>query len=181
MKPFEATEQPDSAPYLPVQLANTFIERYGQTADIDHMKLQKLMYYAYGWWLALRDTPLISAKPQVWKLGPVFRPVYSAFASHRGEPIKDLKKVDPFSPPYTIPVESEGAKVVDWIWDRYGHYTGIELSEKTHEVGTPWHNKVKELNFVVPKFLELDDAEIRPYFYDLGVKEGFIDRRELAH
>lgn len=173
---------PKQAPFDPIQLANTFVERFGKTRELDHLKLQKLAYYAYGWWLALRqlDPPLTTAKPQVWKLGPVFRPIYAAFASHRAEPIVECKRPNPFAPAGTIPrEEAPGSQVVDWIWGRYGHLSGIQLSEMTHEVGTPWHNKAKAHNFVVPQFLELTDDEIRPYFRDMAIKEGLI-REDVA-
>ena len=173
-----ARPKTDEAPIYPVQLANTFIERYGKTGSIDHLKLQKLCYYAYGWWLALKSDspPLAQTRPQVWKLGPVFQPVYSAFSAHRGDFIKEVKKIDPFTPAYVIDSgESDESQVVDWVWDRYGHFSGVDLSNKTHEPGTPWHNKVKENKFVIERYTELSDDEIRPYFYSLALKEGLIN------
>lgn len=167
----------ENAPIYSVQLANTFIERFGEAGQIDHLKLQKLCYYAYGWWLALREDqpPLAQSRPQVWKLGPVFQPVYSAFASCKGDFIRETRKIDPFSPAYTIADnDTPESQVVDWVWDRYGHFKGIELSNKTHEVGTPWHDKVKANNFVIERFTELSDDEIRPYFRNLAINEGLI-------
>ncbi len=162
-----------------VKVANTFVERFGEDGTISHMKLQKLCYYAYGWWLALcpNDPPLMQSKPQVWKLGPVFQPVYSAYASHRSSQIlaNQIKSVGPFRSAETISrSDNYESQIIDWIWGRYGHFTGIQLSDMTHEPGTPWHKKVVEKNFVVPRFTELTDDEIRPYFLALGKKEGFI-------
>lgn len=168
----------ENAPVYSVQLANTFIERYGEDGFIDHLKLQKLCYYAYGWWLALRanEAPLAQSRPQVWKLGPVFQPVYSAFAAHRGDFIREPKKIDPFTPAYTIDAgDAAESQVIDWVWERYGHFTGTVLSNKTHEIGTPWHNKVKENKFVIERFTELTDDEVRPYFHNLAVQEGIIE------
>ena len=161
-------------PYEAVQLANTFVGRYGREQIITHMKLQKLCYFAYGWWLALGDGQRLSASgPQVWKLGPVFQPIYSAFASHRNEPIRDTKKVSPFSSNFTIePNDGLPNELVDWVWERYGHYSGIQLSDMTHEKGTPWYRVAEKHNFRIPRFQELPDDEIRPYFLELAEKEG---------
>ena len=160
-----------------IAVANTFIKRYGKSSPITHMKLQKLCYYAYGWWLALcpNEPVLMQSKPQVWKLGPVFRPIYSAFASHRNQKILEAKKLNPFAPPEDIDMsDANESQVIEWVWGRYGRFSAVQLSEMTHEPGTPWRKKVEECEYRVPRFLELSDDEIRPYFVDLARKEGFI-------
>ncbi|MEZ5823960.1 MAG: DUF4065 domain-containing protein [Geminicoccaceae bacterium] len=171
------TKPTEAPPFPAVQLANTFIERYSDGGQIDHLKLQKLCYYAYGWWLALsgEDAPLTRDKPQVWKLGPVFRPIYGAFASYRGGLIDKKQKVGPFSGEDSIPVsERNESQFVEWIWGRYGHFDGLKLSKMTHEPGTPWYKIAKEHDFVVPKFLEMNDDENRSYFYNMASEEGLI-------
>ena len=65
-------------PYTPLALANTFVARYGATRTLDHMKLQKLAFYTYGWWLAYNPNPILTEAPQVWKYGPVFGSLYNA-------------------------------------------------------------------------------------------------------
>lgn len=164
-------------PISAVTAANTLIERFGRDGDIDHLKLQKLLYYAYGWWLALcqNDEPLLDARPQVWKLGPVFRPVYAAFAGFRDAPIRTPQKPAPFMQIKTLEQdETAPSQMLDWIWQRYGHYTGWELSDMTHAPGTPWYTIAKEHNFRVPKFLPMSDDENRSYFTELAKSEGII-------
>jgi uncharacterized phage-associated protein len=162
------------APYSPVVLANTFIQKFGQDNHISHLKLQKLCYYAYGWWLAFRGTPLTTVPPQVWKLGPVFQPIYSAFASSRADAIKEMRSDNPFVPASVIPAEDTSEiQLIDWIWQRYGGYTGVELSDKTHEVGTPWHDAVKSRGYVVPRFLEMDQNAVGAYFRNVAKAEGY--------
>ncbi len=160
-----------------VQIANTFIGRYAADGNIDHLKLQKLSYYAYGWWLAFcpSQSPLANVRPQVWKLGPVFLPIYGAFAGFRDNYITEPQKIGPFQPSKMIELsdESESA-VVDWIWGRYGHFSGVQLSNMTHEFGTPWYTIAKSRNFVVPKYFEMSDDENRTYFTNLAEKEGLI-------
>ena len=163
--------------YPAVTVANTFIERF-PAGRIDHLKLQKLCYYAYGWWLAFfqNHPPLINVKPQVWKLGPVFNPIYAAFASYRGEIITKPQSANPFVNAEVIANYSSTneSKLIDWIWGRYGNYDGIQLSDMTHEMGTPWYNLALRHSFEVPRFFEMPDHENRSYFIALGRREGVL-------
>lgn len=43
-----------AVPYTPLAVANCFLEKFGENGGIEHMKLQKLVYFSYGWWLAAR-------------------------------------------------------------------------------------------------------------------------------
>ena len=40
-------------PYRPLAIANSLITAFGYVDVVDHMKLQKLVYLAHGWWLYL--------------------------------------------------------------------------------------------------------------------------------
>jgi uncharacterized phage-associated protein len=46
------------------------------------MKLQKLVYYAYGWWLLYHSEPIMTEPPEVWRHGPVFSSMYHALKHH---------------------------------------------------------------------------------------------------
>src|SRR6478735_8493369 len=50
-----------------------------EDADLSNLKLQKLLYYAQGWHLALRGEPLFREDLQAWSHGPVVPSVYRAF------------------------------------------------------------------------------------------------------
>ena len=160
-----------------VRIANTFVERFGRVSPISHMKLQKLCYFSYGWWLAMMQgqPQLMQSGPQVWKLGPVFRPIYSTFAGHRSRPITEMKSIGPFQSATFLELdEGNASKMIDWVWGRYGRFSAEQLSDMAHEPGTPWRKKVEACGYQVPRFLELSDDEIRPYFVDLARKEGFL-------
>ncbi len=78
--------------HSPLALANTFIERHAGSAGITHMKVQKLCYYAHGWWLAFENEPFLTERPQVWKFGPVFASLYAALAHHGSRRSTALRK-----------------------------------------------------------------------------------------
>jgi hypothetical protein len=62
-------------PYRPLALANEFIVM-SASRGAEHMKLQKLVYFAYGWWLTGHSDRITTEPPQVWKFGPVFESLY---------------------------------------------------------------------------------------------------------
>lgn len=177
MVPLPVVPASTQAPYPAVQIANTFVERYSGADGLSHMKVQKLVFYTYGWWLALMNgaPPVATSKPQVWKLGPVFQPIYGEFSKFKNGAITGMQPLGPFSGPASIAREkTPGSQMVDWIWNRYGHFSAFELSDMTHQAGTPWYNVALKHKFEVPRFTEMEDDEIRPYFTNLAQKEGII-------
>jgi len=61
-------------------VANYFLELAGQEGKpLDPMGIQKLVYFAHGWTLAIYDRPLISQRVEAWDYGPVIRDLYNEF------------------------------------------------------------------------------------------------------
>lgn len=149
--------------YLPLALGNVFLQNYAGDSGIEHMKLQKLCYYAHGWWLAFHKKSLLIERPQVWKYGPVFKSMYGALAHFGSKPIKTPQSPVPFQPP---PLVDDGQvhDLCDWIWNRYSQYSAFTLSDMTHASGTPWREIAEKHNFVVPKDYDIPDEVIASYF-----------------
>lgn len=153
-------------PFSPLAVANTFIERYGrECGGISHMKLQKLVFYTYGWWLAFNDEPLTTEGPQVWRYGPVFNSLYGALASFGMKPIESPRRAIPFQPTPIIPEErGEALDLIDWVWGQYGGYSAGQLSDMTHAPGTPWQQEAAAHDYRVPRNYPISDARIKTYF-----------------
>ena len=157
--------------YTPIELANYFIKTFGGSEGISHMKLQKLVYLAYGWWLSHYDHPVIKEAPQAWKYGPVFDSLYQSLRTKGREAIKTeivpvwaffdkgrLRDVD----------NANVTQLLDWIWGRYGHLNGIALSDITHQPDTPWSEVVKSHEFQVPKNLPIDWELVKDHYRKLS-------------
>ena len=141
----------------PIELANEFLRDYGDEGTIDHLKLQKLTYLANGWWLALKGSPLLSERPQVWRYGPVFKSLYRTFVG-RGRSIITSPARGPFggdAPRVAWEDPEEGEALVSWIWDEYGDLTGPQLSDLTHAIGTPWQQIAMKNSYRVPSETEI--------------------------
>lgn len=152
-------------PYSPLALSNTFVDKYGRESGIDHMKLQKLAFYSYGWWLAYNNQPILTEGPEVWRFGPVFSSLYRVLATHRMTPIKQPQKAVPVADAPLIPMTDALAhQWVDWIWQRYGSLSAMALSNMTHEVGSPWQTEAAEKQYRVPLHHRISDDRIKSYF-----------------
>lgn len=95
------------------------------------MRLQKMLYYAQGWSLALLRRPLFFQPIQAWKHGPVVREVYHAFQGKSngidleeiGMPDRDLPDVE--------------NRLLRLVWEEYIRYTPGQLRARTHQE-KPW-------------------------------------------
>lgn len=141
-------------PYEAKAIANYFLDlAKGQNKQIDPMQMQKLAYFAHGWCLALKDAPLVIERIEAWRYGPVIRELYSAFRDAGSDPIthpaydavfRDNRCA--FRTPCINDQEEDGQiskdvarRLVEEIWKVYGGFSGIQLSNLTHERGTPWY------------------------------------------
>ncbi len=68
---------------------NYIIEKLNEKRinDLTNLKLQKLLYFAYGVHLSLFDERLFTDEIHAWKLGPVIPLVYKEFKDHGRNPI----------------------------------------------------------------------------------------------
>lgn len=167
-------------PYTPLAVANTFLELFGRSG-IEHMKLQKLVYCAHGWWLAnYTDDQLLDERPQVWKHGPVFGSLYNVLKPFGRSAIKEPQSDNPFvDPPLVDANDNNSRQLVKWVWGRYGHLSSFALSDLTHKLGTPWSRLASEYNYRVPMNLEIPDEYIREEFQSIMRRERGIPAQAL--
>lgn len=162
--------------YNPKAIANYFIDLAKQDdAALTPMKLQKLIYFAHGWHLAIKGEPLINQPIEAWQYGPVIPSVYHEF--------KDLGRnsIDRYATDlsvregltfslYTPRIAEEDSfskDLLDEIYKAYGQYGAIQLSNLTHTKDSPWDQVWSE---GVPMGKDIDDGIIREYFRSLAKK-----------
>jgi len=129
-------------------VANEFLDLAASEATaIDQMKLQKLLFYAHAWHLAMNDRPLFEDDFEAWPWGPVVRDIYSQTRGYGRAPItgrlSELQKVGGnlldwrFSTPKGVE-DKELKEFVRQVWDSHKNYSGVQLSNSTHAAGEPW-------------------------------------------
>ena len=157
---------------MPDHAAGAIVNEFASLSPIilPQKKLQKLAYIAHGWNLAINDEALICESPQAWDNGPVFRSVWNAFRD-RGWNNGFAKNPD--GELYKAVLLKEERAIIDHVWRRYGELDADELSDKTHEVGSPWWKAY----FGRGRDEPLDDDEIRQHYVDLA-RAGRVRRRQ---
>ena len=67
-------------PYDPKAIANYFLDlARAQEKALTPLKIQKLVYFANGWHLAIKGVPLINEQVEAWRFGPVIPSLYTHF------------------------------------------------------------------------------------------------------
>lgn len=137
------------------------------------MKLQKLIYFAHGWHLALYDGPLVNEQFQAWPYGPVLPSVYHEFKVYGMSGIDKLGTEIVALPTGGLAWEaptilnSNGLidPLLDKIWEVFGSYSGGQLSDMTHATNSPW-KKIHDL-YGNTRDVVIPDDLIRDYFKGL--------------
>lgn len=130
-------------------IANEFLRMPGGRA-LTQMQLQKLVYFAHGWNLALNGEPLVTEPPEAWTYGPVFPDLYDhtkyfgkgaigrTITPDDDEAARFFTRSKSGRPAYQARLTPRERSIIDHVWRRYGTLTGGKLSSLTHQPGTPW-------------------------------------------
>lgn len=126
-------------------------EEEGDT--ISNLKLQKLLYYAQGFYLTLYDKPLFEEDIFAWDHGPVVKEVYHMYKEHgsNGIPVEYIEL-------------SEYDNVKDFlntIYKTYGQFSAWKLREMTHEE-SPWQETKRN---------EIITHEVMKHFFSTRVED----------
>ena len=72
-------------------IANYFLEKAkAEGNSLTPMQVQKLVYFAHGWYLGLFGEPLIKESVQAWSYGPVIPSLYQEFKRFGNQGIDEL-------------------------------------------------------------------------------------------
>ncbi|MCD2177332.1 Panacea domain-containing protein [Rhizobium sp. C1] len=97
--------------------------------SITHLKLQKLVYYAQAWSLALHGHPIFDEDLQAWAHGPVSESVYREFEGSSWSALPVPDKVPEF--------DAETEELLQDILESYGELSAKHLEHMTHSE-FPW-------------------------------------------
>jgi uncharacterized phage-associated protein len=128
-----------------IAVANTLLQLgfRDKAEDLNHLKLQKLLYVFNGWHLAVHGKPAIDEPFEAWPQGPVLPSLYKALQRRGDESIGgyllewDTKRQKAIPLVISVAIE-EFWDVLLRVWDKYGKLTDAELSTLAHQPGSPW-------------------------------------------
>ncbi len=98
---------------------------------ISNLKLQKLIYYAQGFHLAIFDKPLFGDPIEAWDHGPVVDSLYQEYKCFGADKIPVPGEVD-----FSI-YDDQTTELLNEVWDVFGQFSAWKLRNMTHEE-SPW-------------------------------------------
>lgn len=122
---------------------------------ISNLKLQKLVYYAQGYHLALHGTPLFPERIEAWEHGPVVPALYHQYRHWGSGHIPAPSGFDPDG------YDPAAAELLDEVYDVFGQYSAWKLRNMTHE-DRPWINAYQSGD----RSRVITHAALREYFRD---------------
>ncbi|MFD1674943.1 Panacea domain-containing protein [Alicyclobacillus fodiniaquatilis] len=130
----------------PSIVANNILSRsFEQKKPVTQMKLQKLLYFIYREFYKKTDKRLFNERFEAWKYGPVLPSIYHEFKQFGADPITAYSK-DSKGDSFLLVESPQIKQVIDEVWTQYRSYSGIELSQITHRIGTPWYKAWQTYN-----------------------------------
>lgn len=131
-------------------------------ANVDNLtpkKLQKLVYYAYAWYITFNndtadhiENRFFNARPEAWIHGPVFPTLYQKYKIYGGNVIEkyngDLAAFN-----------DDELDLLEQVREVYGNYTGNQLESITHQED-PWRAARNGIGFYDACNCKIDDAII---------------------
>jgi uncharacterized phage-associated protein len=146
-------------------IANEFLRIAKESGHtLTNMQLQKLVYIAQGWALAILNHGLIDEPVEAWQYGPVIPSLYHNLSKYGAGivnapiPVLAAERLHP----------TEKA-LLNSVWNSYGHMSGFKLSTITHQENTPWSRTVRNFglravipeNYIADHYRQLYDERIR--------------------
>jgi uncharacterized phage-associated protein len=137
-----------------IEVARYFLSLTDEEAGelISNLKLQKLLYYAQGFHLAIYDEPLFPECIEAWSYGPVVPVVYRYFKESGGD------FIEPEEFDITL-FDDETQEFLDEIYSMFGQYSAWKLSEMAHRE-PPW----KDFYVEGVANIEIPHDSLRNYF-----------------
>ena len=107
-----------------------YLNRKGYT--VNHLKLQKLLYYIEAWYSVFTNESLFEEKIEAWEHGPVIRKVWGYFKKY-----SILYNQLPIDKNFKLDATPEQIEIINDVLDEYGDKSGYYLECLTHSE-KPW-------------------------------------------
>ena len=133
-----------------LEVANAFLTLESMTQK----KLQKLCYYAQGWYAGLTGKKLFTNDLEAWIHGPVCPKLYEEYKMYGYEEIPKKN---------AIITNEELRGIVKQIYRIYGKLDGDELEQLTHKEA-PWIKARKGIESWVPSNEKIKFSDLKEFF-----------------
>lgn len=127
-----------------LDVANCFLhlDSANDGDGISNLKLQKLAYYAQGFYAALFGKPLFNESIEAWTHGPVVPDLYHVYKEHGSGSIPPPGDFD------SSVLAPEELGLIQEVFEVFGQFSAWKLRNMTHEEA-PWVDHAR-LASVIP-------------------------------
>lgn len=148
-------------------LDNFDVEKY----KISNLKLNKLLFFAHGFFRSHYGQRLIRNHFEAWENGPVLRVVFNSFKQNGRHPIRGRAFIFDYISGIHYEAECTGLTedkkdYIRSVIAHYVHYDAGRLVGLTHLPGTPWHRAHNST----------DDHRLRDRIPDEWIDQYFVDK-----
>ena len=120
---------------------------------ISNLKLQKLVYYAQGFHLAIFGWPLFDESLEAWTHGPVVPALYQKYKDYKSNSIARPEGID------FTKFDRDSRDLLDEVYSAFGQYSAWKLRNMTHQE-SPWRDAYRP-DAAVPNNTISHDSMIR--------------------
>lgn len=140
-----------------------------ENSSVSNLKLQKLLYFVQGFFLAIKDEPCFNDRIEAWDFGPVVPNAYHEFKEFGSNGIPMIKTYfkfnsDNFWDSETVEfddkvINDNDKELINAVLDLYKNYSATALVRLTHNQD-PWSNTYDQ----GCKNLIISNESIKEYF-----------------
>jgi len=154
-----------------IELVAEYIIMIGK--EITPLALQKILYYAQGFYNAFFGNYLFNDDCQAWVHGPVYLKIYEKYKLYKSGNIPVYMDYD-----ISDMLDDEKRELLNVIIKCFGYYNGKALEKMTH-YETPWINARKGLSIDENSNNIIEKKDIQEYFYKVKEKYDMINMLEI--
>lgn len=159
-----------------VNVAKYFLSKIDTEAEevITPLKLQKIIYYAQAWLLALKNRTFFEDDFQAWVHGPVIPNLYYQYKKHGYSSIPKAEAVD------SSIFDEDQLNILEMVRYAYGRYDAKYLEELTHQE-SPWKDARGECKAdeICTRIISKDS--IKSYFDEIADNFNIQSKHDLKN
>lgn len=141
--------------------------------EVTPLALQKILYYAQGFYMAFFDTPLFENDCQAWVLGPVYTNIYYKYKDNKRNPIVEDNNYE-----FDKYLDKSKTEFLNRIIEYFGLYSGTALVRMTHSE-QPWLIARKGYNEEDKVDVIIDKEIIKDYFVNVKKSKNMININDI--
>ncbi|UPT68099.1 MAG: DUF4065 domain-containing protein [Sphingobacteriales bacterium JAD_PAG50586_3] len=142
--------------YKAIEIAAAFIKKgKAEKKPFSQMKLQCMVYYAHGYYLALNNEPLFTEAIEAWEIGPAIQSIYGMYRLIDRLPIAEWPDDN-----FDIDYEPKTIQAIDAAWEAAFRLTSDQFIKWVTAKGSPWAKSYSPIQWT----LNISNDTVKSYF-----------------